>query len=70
MPTRIRKDVFLHPLALLRVGHNLCQRREMTVSTNNGLVNGRVHNLLLQFFTLRSSKIGVFETFFYDIVTT
>ena len=42
MPTRIRKDVFLQSLALLRAVHNPCQRREMTVSTNNGLVNGPV----------------------------
>ena len=42
----------------------------MTVSTNNGLVNGPVHNLLVQFFTLASSKIEVFETYFFDIVTT
>ena len=42
----------------------------MTVSTNNGLVNGPVHNLLVQFFTLGSSKIEVFETFFFDVVTT
>ena len=42
----------------------------MTVSTNNGLVNGPVHNLLMQFFTLGSSKIEVFETYSYDIVTT
>ena len=61
---------FLQSLALLRAGHNPCQRREMTVSTNNGLVNGPVHNLLMQFFTLGSSKIEVFETCFYDIVTT
>ena len=46
-------------LALLRAIHNPCQRREMTVSTNNGLVNGPVHNLLMQFFTLGSSKIEV-----------
>ena len=39
--------------------HNPCQRREMTVSTNNGLVNGEVHNLLMQFFTPGSSKIEV-----------
>ena len=70
MPTRIRKDVFLQSAALLRAGHNPCQRREMTVSTNNGLVNGPVHNLLMQFFTSGSSKIEVFETCFYDIVTT
>ena len=42
----------------------------MTVSTNNGLVNGPVHNLLMQFFTPGSSKIEVFETCFFDIVTT
>ena len=42
----------------------------MAVSTNNGLVNGPVHNLLVQFFTPCSSKIEVFETCFFDIVTT
>ena len=51
MPTRIRKDLFfLQSLALLRAGHNPCQRREMTemtISTNNGIVNGPVHNLLM-----------------------
>ena len=57
-------------LPLLMAVHNPCQRREMTVSTNNGLVNGEVHNLLMQFFTLGSSKIEVFETCFFDIVTT
>ena len=50
--------------------HNPCQRREMAVSTNNGLVNGEVHNLLMQFFTPGSSKIEVFESCFFDIVTT
>ena len=29
-----------------------------------------VHNLLMQFLTVGSSKIEVFETYFYDIVTT
>ena len=29
-----------------------------------------VHNLLLQFFTLGSSKIELFETYFYDLVIT
>ena len=57
-------------LPLLMAVHNPCQRREMTVSTNNGLVNGEVHNLLMQFFTPDSSKIEVFETCFFDIVTT
>ena len=61
---------FLQSLALLRAVHNPCQRGEMTVSTNNGLVNGPVHNLLMQFFTLDSSKMEVFETCFFDIVTT
>ena len=28
------------------------------------------HNLLMQFFTLGSSKIEVFETCFFDILTT
>ena len=70
MPTRIQNDIFLQSLAVLRAGHNPCQRREMTISTNNGLVNGPVHNLLMRFFTLGSSKIEVFETSFYDIVTT
>ena len=31
---------------------------------------GLVHNLLIQFFTLGSSKIEVSETCFYDMVTT
>ena len=61
---------FLQSLALLRAVHNPCQRREMTVSSNNGLVNGPVHNLLMQFLTPGSSKIEVFETYSFDIVTT
>ena len=60
----------MQSLALPGAVHNPCQRREMTVSTNNGLVNGPVHNLLVQFFTLGSSKIEVFETCLFDIVTT
>ena len=60
----------MQSLALLIAGHNPCSRREMAVSTNNGQVNGPVHNMLMQFFTLGSSKIEVFETCFYDIVTT
>ena len=42
----------------------------MTVSTNNGLVNGPAHNPLVQFFTLGSSKIEVSKTYFFDIVIT
>ena len=60
----------MQSLALLRAGHNPCQRREMIVSTNNGLVNGPVHNVLMQFFTLDGSKIEVSETYFFDIVIT
>ena len=33
-----------------------------------GAPKGLVHNLLMQFFTLGSSKIEVFETCFYDVV--
>ena len=60
----------MQSLALLRAVHNACQRGKMAVSTNNGLVNAPVHNLLMQFFTVDSSKIEVFETCFSDIVTT
>ena len=35
-----------------------------------GSPKGVVHNLLLQFFTTGSSKIEVFESCFFDIVTT
>ena len=35
-----------------------------------GSPKGLVHNLLMQFFTLGSSKIEVFETYFFDIVIT
>ena len=35
-----------------------------------GPPKGLVHNLLMQFVTLGSSKIEVFETCFFDIVTT
>ena len=35
-----------------------------------GAPRGLVHNLLMQFFTLGSSKIEVFETCFFDIVIT
>ena len=35
-----------------------------------GSPKGLVHNLLMQFFTLGSSKIEVFETCFFDTVIT
>ena len=35
-----------------------------------GAPKGWVHNLLLQFFTLGSSKIEVFETYFSGTVIT
>ena len=35
-----------------------------------GAPKGWVHNVLMQFFSLDSSKIKVFETYFFDIVTT
>ena len=40
------------------------------VGWGGGPPKGLVHNLLMQFFTLGSSKIEVFETCFFDIVTT
>ena len=49
---------FLQSVALLMAVHNPCQRREMTVSTNNGLVNGLVHNLLQAVFTCFSPYLG------------
>ena len=35
-----------------------------------GAPKGLLHNLLMQLFTLESSKIEVFETFFSDTVIT
>ena len=35
-----------------------------------GSPKGRVHTLLMRFFTPDSSKMEVFETCFFDIVTT
>ena len=35
-----------------------------------GAPKGLVHNLLMQFFTLGSSKIKVFETHYFDILAT
>ena len=35
-----------------------------------GSTKGLVHNLLVQVFTLDSSRIEVFETCFFDIVIT
>ena len=35
-----------------------------------GSPNGLIHNVLMQFFTVGSSKIEVFETCFFDTVIT
>ena len=51
---------------LLERNHHLTHPRV----TARGAPKGLVHNLLMQFFTLGSSKIEVFETCFFDIVTT
>ena len=40
------------------------------IGGGGGFRKGLVHNLLMQFFTLGSSKIEVFETHFFDIVVT
>ena len=58
------KGHFLQSLALPRAGPCRCQKCETAVSTNNGLVDGPVHNLLVQFFTLGSSKIEVLKLVF------
>ena len=39
-------------------------------SGGGGSPKGLVHNLLMEFFTLGSSKIEVFEPYIFDIVTT
>ena len=39
-------------------------------SGGGGSPKGWVHNLLMQFFTLGTSKIEVFETYFSDTVIT
>ena len=55
----------MQSLAFMRAGDSPCQRGEMTVSINNGLVNGPVHNLLMQFFTLGQLKNRSFRHFFF-----
>ena len=60
----------LQSLALPRAGQNRCQKREMGVSTNNGLVNGPVHDLLMWFSSLGNTKNEVFEAYFFDTVIT
>ena len=40
------------------------------VRGGGGSPKGLVHNLLMQFFTLGSSKIEVSETSYFDIVIT
>ena len=70
MPTKIRKDFFFQSVALKRGGQCRSRRRENSDSTNSGLVNGPVHNLLMQFFTLGSSKIEGFETYLLDSLIT
>ena len=49
--------MFFHPIWVLGLG-------------GGGVSQGLVHNLLMQFGTLGSSKIEVLETCFYDIMTT
>ena len=49
-----------HPIWVLGLGRG----------GGGGAPKGMVHNLLMQFFTLDSSKMEVFKTCFFDIVTT
>ena len=72
-PTRMQKDFFLQPLALLITGHGLCERRKITVSTNNGLrCIGLVHNI--DIVTTHNDHpsyvkhvLGIICVFFYPI---
>ena len=48
---------FWGSLALPKAGQRPCERREITVSTNEGF-------MLMQFFTLGSSKTEISETYF------
>ena len=40
------------------------------VPGGGGVPKGLVHNLLMQFFSLGSSKMEVSKTYFFDIVIT
>ena len=66
------KGRFLQCLALLMAVHNPCQRREMTVSTNNGLVNGQVGTqpAYAVFHPGQLKNRSFRNLFFFDIVTT
>ena len=48
----------------------MCFSPCLGIGRGEGSPNGLVHNLLMQFFTLGNSKMGVFETYFFDIVIT
>ena len=67
------KGLFLRSLALRGARQGPCEGHNITISTINGLhvcMEWYTHNLLLQFFTLCSSKVEVSETYFSDIVAT
>ena len=40
------------------------------VRGGGGSPKGLVHNLLMEFFTVASAKMEVFETYFFDTVIT
>ena len=55
----------------IRPAELFCQIVGISSPNLGGGLKGLVHNLLMQFFTLCSSKIEVFETyFFFDTVIT
>ena len=73
MPTRRQKDVFLQSLAVPRAYHAPCERREIIVSTNNGLhlCVGGYTTCLGSFSPWAPQKKSKFRTlFFIDVVTT
>ena len=48
----------------------MCFSPHLRLGRVGGGQSGLVHNLLMQFFSLYSSKIEVSETYFFDIVIT
>ena len=70
MVTLMRVLVLILHVCLSLPDSNSKRLRTRWGGGGGGGPKGRVHNLLMQLFTLGSSKIKVFETCFFDIVTT
>ena len=48
----------------------MCFSPYLGIRGGGGSPNGVIHNLLMQFFALYSSKLEVFEGYFFGIVIT